>query len=419
MPERPWSDVPPLVKSVAATLILGAIAVLVVAAWRSTPHAAADMLTSPGLWISVLLVVLMDLYPLAPWAADVPSLRRPISRAAPLLVAVVYVFGWPAVLLMPLLGASYLLVIEQRRAWRVGVNVAFAVLQAGGVAGVLGWVVGSDPAHGSQPGPTPLVVLVASVLGSLVWVLINTIVSGWIIGVSSRRGLLGAALVVYRDTRFWLVSFALTPVLAWLMLTAPLLLPLVGLLIAVMWQALVVAGRLNRQARTDALTGLANRSALLDDLDELLPANGVVLLFADIDLFKQVNDTHGHPTGDRVLAELGRRIRRCAADHRELRAPTDTFAARIGGDEFVVLLAERCTDRQVNDFATELSAQVACPIKLGDLVVTVECSYGWHRSRRTEQPLDVLRAADRELYRRKHLRRGGDDPGAARSAAAS
>lgn len=420
MPERRWRDVPALVKSVALTLMLTAALVLVLAVFRSTPERAGHMLTCAGLWISLLLVVLMDLYPMAPWAADVPSLRRPISRAASLLVALVFVFGWPAVLLMPLVGATYLLIVERRRAWRVAVNVSFAVIQAGAVAGLLGWIAGTDNGPwwpSSQP--TAAGVLVLSALASLVWVVVNALVSSWMLAVSTDRTLVAALVAVFVDTRFWLVSFALTPVLVWLLLTAPLLLPLVGLLIAVMWQALVVAGRLNRQARTDALTGLANRSALLADLDDLLARHGVVLLFADIDLFKQVNDTHGHPTGDRVLAELGRRIRRCTAEHRELRAPTDTFAARFGGDEFVVLLAERCTDRQVEEFATRLSAVVARPMTLGELVLAVECSYGWHRSGPSGQPMDVLRAADRELYRRKHLRRDGGDPGPSRPAAAS
>ena len=96
-------------------------------------------------------------------------------------------------------------------------------------------------------------------------------------------------------------------------------------------------GELLHLANHDPLTGLANRSLLLDRLDQAIAAarrnaRAVAVLFLDLDRFKTVNDSLGHDAGDRVIVEVGRRLLRAVRD-------VDTVA-RMGGDEFVVLLAE-------------------------------------------------------------------------------
>ena len=90
-------------------------------------------------------------------------------------------------------------------------------------------------------------------------------------------------------------------------------------------------------ASHDPLTGLANRSLLLDRLDQAVAAarrNGraVAVLFLDLDRFKTINDSLGHDAGDRVIVEVGRRLQRAVRE-------ADTVA-RMGGDEFVVLLPD-------------------------------------------------------------------------------
>lgn len=105
-------------------------------------------------------------------------------------------------------------------------------------------------------------------------------------------------------------------------------------------ELLRVRKRLIASARTDPLTGLANRTGLQEKLDELVAASerygwSFLFVLVDLDHFKQYNDTCGHPEGDRLLREVALILKRAIR-------PTDV-AARLGGDEFALLLV-RCDD---------------------------------------------------------------------------
>jgi diguanylate cyclase (GGDEF)-like protein len=141
----------------------------------------------------------------------------------------------------------------------------------------------------------------------------------------------------------------------------PVMIALVGLSVAALLAALVLIwGRndrmqeLRRQASHDSLTGLKNRRRFEEELRAELARSGRyavpgALLMLDLDHFKQVNDTLGHPAGDRVIAEIAEAMRGRARE-------TDVLA-RLGGDEFAVILP-RCSLEEAQAVAAEIATAV-------------------------------------------------------------
>ncbi|MTE11411.1 diguanylate cyclase domain-containing protein [Nocardia aurantiaca] len=159
------------------------------------------------------------------------------------------------------------------------------------------------------------------------------------------------------------------------------------------------------QARHDPLTGLANRHCLLEQLEVIVaaarPADHIGLCFLDLDAFKLINDRYGHCAGDSVLAEVGRRL------DATLTSPTITLA-RIGGDEFVALLAPPCDDDTAHAAAEAMLATLRDPVPVGpgDLL-SMSASIGAVvtpvAGANAEKLLDE---ADTGLYRAKAAGRG-------------
>jgi diguanylate cyclase (GGDEF)-like protein len=157
----------------------------------------------------------------------------------------------------------------------------------------------------------------------------------------------------------------------------------------------------------DGLTGLLNRSALIEHLDvavarDALAGRSLAVLFLDLDGFKAVNDTHGHLAGDRALAEVAARLRTC------LRA--DDALARHGGDEFVAVLGgldPLDADRVAERVAQELLAALQRPVPVGSDVAHLGASVGLALLGRdgTTGP-ELLQAADAAMYLRKGASRG-------------
>jgi diguanylate cyclase (GGDEF)-like protein len=167
---------------------------------------------------------------------------------------------------------------------------------------------------------------------------------------------------------------------------------------------------LESQANTDPLTGLGNLRALQRQLAVLLDVrkryqHGFALLLMDIDGLKRINDSHGHPAGDRVLMQVGMSLRRSIRS-------VDT-AARVGGDEFCVLLPEqdlKSAAKLAARLATAIEEEVAVP---GEPSVTV--SIGVAASPEHGDDAEALiDTADRAMYRAKAAGEGialGDPPG--------
>ena len=138
---------------------------------------------------------------------------------------------------------------------------------------------------------------------------------------------------------------------------------------------------LRRRALEDPLTGLGNRTLLLERLDEALrdPDEPVVaLLYVDLDDFKLINDTHGHEAGDGVLVEVARRLR-------EITGPGDTVA-RLGGDEFAVLVLGR-PGEQVAERVLEV---LHTPVPVGSRRFVVNGSIGLVRAEAADETASTL-----------------------------
>ncbi len=151
----------------------------------------------------------------------------------------------------------------------------------------------------------------------------------------------------------------------------------------------------------DPLTHLPNRRLLNDRLGQAITRakranSALALLFIDLDKFKLINDTHGHETGDQVLQAVATRIESC------LRA-SDT-AARVGGDEFLVLLPELQTSDDALAVAEKIRLAVALPFLTPNaLTLQISASIGiaiYPDHAQTEQ--DLLRLGDRAMYQAKN-----------------
>jgi diguanylate cyclase (GGDEF)-like protein/PAS domain S-box-containing protein len=151
---------------------------------------------------------------------------------------------------------------------------------------------------------------------------------------------------------------------------------------------------LAHRATHDQLTGLPNRTLLLERTDQALAraewrGNLVALLFCDLDQFKLVNDSRGHLVGDAVLVETARRISACIRD-------TDV-AARLGGDEFVVLCEDLGSRAEAETVAQRLIDALIEPMAdAGGLTMTVSIGVAFATSGASSA--DLLRNADAAMY---------------------
>lgn len=154
----------------------------------------------------------------------------------------------------------------------------------------------------------------------------------------------------------------------------------------------------------DPLTGLPNRSRLQEHLTAKLHAlNGanakLTLLYIDLDRFKPVNDTMGHAAGDEVLVRVAERLRQC------IRA--DDLVARIGGDEFVMVISRLRDQDDIRQLCTRLLESLAKPFGYGQQQVFIGASIGVAIAPQdSSQASELLRCADVALYQAKNSGRG-------------
>ena len=161
---------------------------------------------------------------------------------------------------------------------------------------------------------------------------------------------------------------------------------------------------LERRARQDPLTGLANRFAFDEDLAVALErvgrgVPGVAIALVDLDRFKVVNDALGHTEGDLLLAEVASRVHAACAD--------GTRLARLGGDELLVLHDDVVDLEDALERTSALTSALAAPFDLGGRPWVLTASVGVaHTDDPAVTPVELLRRADVAMYRAKAA--GGD-----------
>jgi diguanylate cyclase (GGDEF)-like protein len=169
-------------------------------------------------------------------------------------------------------------------------------------------------------------------------------------------------------------------------------------------------------AHHDSLTGLANRRLLRSLLDRSIVAArsrglNLALLCLDVDNFKQINDSLGHPVGDLVLRELGQRLAHSVREFDHVARPSpnesDAPVARLGGDEFTVLLTKIQKPEDAARVARRMLGQVERPIEVEGHELRVGASIGIGLfPQDAENPDELLRDADSALYHAKQAGKG-------------
>jgi diguanylate cyclase (GGDEF)-like protein/PAS domain S-box-containing protein len=152
-------------------------------------------------------------------------------------------------------------------------------------------------------------------------------------------------------------------------------------------------------ARTDGLTGLANRATFAERLNQAFAAAqrgapAFAILYLDLDTFKPINDTFGHPIGDLLLQRVAQRLRSCTRE--------SDLVARLGGDEFAILQGEMREPANAGELAAKIQTQLALPYLINDNEIRTSVSIGISPYVAGTAGADaMLVQADLALYRSK------------------
>lgn len=154
-----------------------------------------------------------------------------------------------------------------------------------------------------------------------------------------------------------------------------------------------------RHAAThDALTGLPNRDEAVSVINDAIVGRErgmqVAAIYIDIDRFKDVDDSYGHETGDRLLLEIASLFRECADEH---------FLAKVGGDEFVLVVVDRQATKIACDIGWRMIESLAEPFDIGGRIIPVAVNIGIAVADKIDPSADeLLRRADVAMVQAKH-----------------
>jgi diguanylate cyclase (GGDEF)-like protein len=357
----------PLWAFLAGITVIGFTA-LVVAMLRLDTAALVELGGTALFWVLAALVILGELRPVMVSYATSVGGTYPSTMFT---FAVLLHFGLPVAVLMQAVAVAMNGVVT-RKAWhRVMFNIAQATLALTAAAVVLGtFGIVPSPAAPWEPGGADLPAI--TLAGIAYFVTRATLVSG-AVALHERRSIVRVLKVtVGPQALVYAALLGLAPLVVIVMNHSPGLVPLFVAPLAAVYFTATLSMRRDHQALHDELTGLPNRKMLIVSTEEALAEarqdERVGLFLLDLDRFKEVNDTMGHPVGDRLLQMVAHRLTHSVR-------PGDVVA-RLGGDEFAVLLPSIKDTHAAREVAARLRAALTEPVRLEGMAFDVDASVG-------------------------------------------
>ena len=350
------------------TLIFVGSGVLIAASMRVLTHQHLHG-SATAFGLLAVLLVLAELRPVVASGSYDPD---GVTVSTAFVFAIVLIWGPAPAIVVQFFAISIREVLMRKSWWRVIFNAGQYAICTGAAAVVLR-VFGSRPSLG-HPDLVRGGILIGLAVAAVTYHMLNLYLVGVILSI--RKGSTIWAEIVdeyWYYTSTTMAVIALSPVLAVVAVHSWQMIPLLLLPLFLVYKTASISLEREQQALHDALTGLANRKLLLahtsEVLDDLQLADGrVALVLLDLDRFKDVNDTLGHPVGDRVLQVVATRLQDAVR-------PGD-LVARLVGDEFAVLLRGLDSAATVTEVAERIRTSLHEPISFDGTMVDLDASLG-------------------------------------------
>ncbi|MEU8382049.1 EAL domain-containing protein [Streptosporangium sp. NPDC048865] len=357
----------PLWAYLAAVITIGFTA-LAVSLLRIDVTGAAELVRSPIFWMLAALVVLGELRPVVLSSSMTVGGTYPSTMFT---FAALLHYGLPVAVLLQAVAMIVNGAVTRKAYHRVLFNIAQATLActaAGVVLGLFG-----DRPFAVTPGVPEGSDLLAIGLAGLGYFVLRALLVSGAVALHERRSIhrvlrttIGHQSLVYAGL------LGLAPLVVVVMNHSPALVPLfLAPMVAVYFTA-TMSLRRDHQATHDVLTGLPNRKMLVLSTEEALAdardGERVGLFLLDLDRFKEINDTLGHPVGDRLLQLVAHRLTHSVR-------PGDVVA-RLGGDEFAVLLPSVRDAAAAREVAARLRVAITEPVRLEGMSFDLDASFG-------------------------------------------
>jgi diguanylate cyclase (GGDEF)-like protein len=357
----------PLWAFLAGVTVVGFTA-LVVAMIRLDWVALVELARTALFWVLAVLVILGELRPVMVSSASLVGGTYPSTMFT---FAVLLHFGLPVAVLMQAVAVAINGVVTRKSWHRVMFNIAQSTLALTAAAVVLGaFGIAPSPVAPWEPsgGHLPAIALA----GIAYFATRATLVCG-AVSLHERRSIVRVLkATVGPQSLVYAALLGLAPLVVVVMNHSPGLVPLFVAPLAAVYFTATLSMRRDHQALHDELTGLPNRKMLIVSTEEALAEarqdERVGLFLLDLDRFKEVNDTMGHPVGDRLLQMVAHRLTHSVR-------PKDVVA-RLGGDEFAVLLPSIRDAHAAREVAARLRAALTEPVRLEGMTFDVDASVG-------------------------------------------